>query len=55
MVMNDLDIDETKKHIYKMYKYAKSEEDADKIIQIIKNKCSKNSSGLTLNDAISNP
>lgn len=38
-----------------MYKYAKNDEQADAIIKVIKGKCSNNSSGLTLKDALINP
>ena len=38
-----------------MYKYAENDEQADEIIEVIKKKCSKNSSGLSLNDALFNP
>ena len=47
--------EETRSHVKKMYKYAKNDEQADAIIKVIKGKCSNNSSGLTLKDALFNP
>ena len=55
LIMKGDRVEEVRSHVKKMYKYAKNDEQADSIIQLIKGKCSNNSSGLTLKDALFNP